>query len=139
MFDEHSLPDHLREVKSGVRRIVESQLEPLAAEIDRTGEIPGAVMEILRRYGLLGMQLPEEYGGGNLDVAAYLLSIEELARSHRVFAAIAGRTSGGPALAMVRYGTIEQKERWLRGIANGTIVHRIGADRARRRLRRRGN
>jgi acyl-CoA synthetase (NDP forming) len=55
--------EELREPTSGVRRIVEAYLEPLTAQIDHSGEVPAIVWDALRRYGLLGMRLSEEYGG----------------------------------------------------------------------------
>ncbi len=118
---EAFLPAHLLDVKRGVRRIVEAELEPIAREIDRIGEIPDIAWSTMRRHGLLGMRLPEEFGGASLDVASYLISLEELSRSHRVFALMAEYSSGGLALALLRYGTQQQHLRWLRKVGDGTI------------------
>jgi acyl-CoA dehydrogenase len=118
---ENTLSDHLRDLKRGVRRIVEAELEPLAREIDRIGDVPDEAWRTMRKHGLLGMRLPEEFGGANLDVASYLITLEELSRSHRMFALMAEYTSGGLALALLRYGTPAQHTRWLRDVGNGTI------------------
>ena len=113
-------PD-LAEVRSAMRRFATERLEPLAEEIDRTGEIPEAAITLLRDQGYLGMRLPAEYGGGELDLATYCLALEEFARSHRVFTLILDATSGLTPIAIARSGSVEQKRKYVRGLATGTL------------------
>ena len=84
----------LAEVRTQLRRFAMDKLEPLAAEIDHTGEIPQAAIDLLRSHGYLGMRLPAEYGGGGFDLPTYCLALEEFARSHRVFTLLLDATSG---------------------------------------------
>ena len=113
-------PD-LAEVRSAMRRFATERLEPLAEEIDRTGEIPEAAITLLRDQGYLGMRLPAEYGGGEFDLATYCLALEEFARSHRVFTLILDATSGLTPIAIARSGSAEQKRKYVRGLATGTL------------------
>src|SRR5580765_4732925 len=92
----------LAEVRVALRRFTEDKLEPLALEIDRTGEVPPAVLDLLRQQGYLGMRLPTEYGGGGFDLPTYCLALEEFARSHRMFTLLLDATSGLNPIAIDR-------------------------------------
>ncbi len=115
-----------KELRASVRRFVEKELEPWAAEIDRTGTVPDGVVKTLRDGGYLGMRLPEEYGGTNLPFAQYCLVLEEFSRSHRVFTIIADGTSGLTPAAILRHGTAEQRQRYLPGLADGSLRTAFG-------------
>ena len=86
-------PD-LAEVRAAMRRFTSEKLEPLAREIDSSGEIPEAAWTLLRERGYLGMRLPREFGGGGFDLATYCLALEEFSRSHRAFTLMLDTTSG---------------------------------------------
>jgi acyl-CoA dehydrogenase len=109
----------LAEVRAALRRFASDKLEPLAVEIDRTGELPQAAVELLRSHGYLGMRLPQQYGGGGFDLPTYCLALEEFSRSHRVFTLLLDATSGLNPIAIARFGTPEQKQKYLPGLASG--------------------
>ncbi len=104
------------------RRFVEAELEPLTAEIDRSGAVPERVVELLRDHGFLGLRLSDESGGLGLGLLPYLVVVEELSRSHRVFTLIAEGASGMAALAIERFGTPQQRQQFLPGIASGRLT-----------------
>jgi len=112
----------LAQVRPALRRFVTDKLEPLALEIDRTGAVPQAAVDLLREHGYLGMRLPAEFGGGGTDLMTYCLVLEELSRSHRMFTLILDGTSGLNPIAIARFGTAEQKQKYVAGLANGTLV-----------------
>jgi len=116
----------LAELRGEVRRFVEAKLDPLAEEIDRTGTVPEEAWRVLREQGWLGLLLPPEVGGGGVDLMTYCLIMEEVARSHRVFTLLLDATSGLTPLAILRHGTAAQKERWLKGLTNGTLRAAFG-------------
>jgi len=116
----------LAEVRVALRRFTEDKLEPLALEIDRTGEVPAAVLDLLRQQGYLGMRLPTEYGGGGFDLPTYCLALEEFARSHRMFTLLLDATSGLNPIAIARYGSEAQKKKYVAGLANGTLSASFG-------------
>ena len=111
----------LAEVRAAMRRFATERLEPLAEEIDRTGEIPEQAVQLLRDQGYLGMRLPAAYGGGDLDLATYCLALEEFSRSHRVFTLLLDATSGLTPIAIARSGTAEQQRKYVPGLASGTL------------------
>ena len=110
----------LAEVRSALRRFTTERLEPIAAEIDRTGEIPRAAWDALREQGYLGMRLPESFGGGGFGLGTYCLALEEFSRSHRAFTLLLDYTSGLTPIAIARAGTDAQKSRYLPQLADGT-------------------
>ena len=116
----------LAEVRVALRRFTQEKLEPLALEIDRTGEVPPAVLDLLRQQGYLGMRLPTEYGGGGFDLPTYCLALEEFARSHRMFTLLLDATSGLNPIAIARYGSEAQKKKYVAGLANGTLSASFG-------------
>jgi acyl-CoA dehydrogenase len=109
----------LAEVRAALRRFTREQLEPIALEIDRIGEVPEAAWALMRDAGYLGMTLPEEYGGGGFDMTTYCLALEEFSRSSRVFTMLLDYTSGLTPLGIARSGTDEQKRKYLPKLATG--------------------
>jgi acyl-CoA dehydrogenase len=116
----------LAEVRAALRRFTAEKLEPLALEIDRTGEVPQAAVDLLRQHGYLGMRLPAEYGGGGFDLSTYCLALEEFSRSHRMYTLLLDATSGLNPIAIANYGTPEQKQKYVAGLANGTLSASFG-------------
>ena len=111
----------LAEVRAALRRFTDDILEPIALEIDRTGEVPENTLAVMREHGYLGMRLPIDYGGGGIDLPTYCLALEEFSRSHRMFTLILDGTSGLNPIAIAKFGTAEQKTRYVAGLANGTL------------------
>jgi acyl-CoA dehydrogenase len=107
-------------MRAAIRRFTEQELEPIAQEIDRTGEVPERALPLLRAQGYLGMRMPSEFGGGEFDLPTYCLVLEELSRSHRIFTLMLDATSGLNPIAIAHFGTTAQKEKYLSGLCNGT-------------------
>jgi acyl-CoA dehydrogenase len=124
MFDELA-PEHA-ELRQAARRFAEEQLEPIALEIDRTGEVPPHTMDVLREHGYLGMRLPPEIGGAGLGIFEYCIVQEEFSRSHRMFTLLTGATSGLTPTAILRHGSQTQKDKYLNGLVNGRIKSAFG-------------
>ena len=103
------------------RRLFEDKFTERAAEIDRTAEFPWDNYETLKSAGLLGLNIPEEYGGGGADAVTHCLLVEEVAR-------VCAATSLVPAvnklatLPILFAGTEEQKRRFLPPIADGSAM-----------------
>ena len=115
------LSDDLRAMRDAVRRFVAKELDPWAKEIDRSGDIPDGLIEVMQRNGYCGMRLPSEYGGGGLSLFQYCIALEEFSRLHRAFTIAANYSSGMTPMAISRHGTPEQKEKYLRGFAAGKL------------------
>jgi acyl-CoA dehydrogenase len=115
------LSDELRAMRDAVRNFVRKELEPWAQEIDKSGEIPDGLIEVMQKNGYCGMRLPTEYGGGGLSLFQYCIALEEFSRLHRAFTIAANYSSGMTPMAITRHGTPEQKEKYLRGFAQGKL------------------
>jgi acyl-CoA dehydrogenase len=118
---EIELSDELRAMRDAVRNFVRKELEPWAQEIDKSGEIPDGLIEVMQKNGYCGMRLPTEYGGGGLSLFQYCIALEEFSRLHRAFTIAANYSSGMTPMAITRHGTPEQKEKYLRGFAQGKL------------------
>jgi len=116
----------LAEVRAVLRKFTTEKLEPLALEIDRTGEVPQRAMDLLREQGYLGMRLPAEFGGGGFDIMTYCLALEEFSRSHRMFTILLDATSGLNPIAIANFGTEAQKKKYVKGLAEGTLKASFG-------------
>ena len=75
-----TLDEQQQMVKEMVRSFAEDRIRPGAAERDRTGEFPHEIFAEMGELGLLGMMVPDAYGGADMDLLSYLIAVEELAR-----------------------------------------------------------
>ncbi len=116
------LTDEQRELRALARDFAEAELRPRTAEWDERRELDDEVFDKLAESGFLGMRVPEAYGGLDFDLATYLLVLEELAWGDAAVA-LSVAIHNGPVVALVgRYGTDEQRERWLPKLASGEAL-----------------
>lgn len=118
-------------IREQVRKFVEKEVVPNGEAWEEAGQVPREVLKTLGEMGLLGIRIPEEYGGSGLNVLASIAMTEELARSTFggfTVTVVVHTDMASPHL--VRYGTDEQKERWLPGIVSGDIMTAIGVTEA---------
>jgi len=111
-----------REVVDLARDFARDKIEPFAAEWDRTSHFPRDVIDELGKLGFLGMCTPEEYDGMGLDTLTYLMALEEISAADAALAVSIGIHNAIPTTMLVRHGTPEQKERWLKPMARGEIL-----------------
>jgi alkylation response protein AidB-like acyl-CoA dehydrogenase len=112
--------------RDGVREFAEGEIAPIAEELDRTGRFPTEEVRAAGRLGLLGIPIPEAYGGAGADTVSYALAIEELTRVDSSFAiTVAAHTSLG-TMPIYLYGTEEQRQEWLPRLAGGEALAAFG-------------
>ena len=113
------LTDELRSLQETVRRLAFDKIRPRAREIDTTGAYPQDIFDEFRRADLLGLCIPEEYGGSSAGILGLTLAIEEVTKYSNVVGLmlLLTRLPTGPVMIA---GTEEQKIRYLPGIANGS-------------------
>jgi short/branched chain acyl-CoA dehydrogenase len=112
--------------RDGVREFAEGEIAPIAEELDRTGRFPTEEVRAAGRLGLLGIPIPEAYGGAGGDTVSYALAIEELTRVDSSFAiTVAAHTSLG-TMPIYLYGTEEQRQEWLPRLAGGEALAAFG-------------
>ena len=113
-------------VRDTVREFAESQIAPVAAELDREHRFPYELIAELAELGLMGMTVPEEYGGAGADALSYAIAIEELTRiDSSVAITVAAHHSLG-TLPILYFGNDEQKREWLPQLASGQKLAAFG-------------
>jgi short/branched chain acyl-CoA dehydrogenase len=118
-------PEH-ELVRSTVREFAEQRVAPVAAELDREHRFPYELVAELAELGLMGMPIPEEYGGAGTDTLAYAIAVEELTRiDSSVAITMAAHTSLG-TMPILLYGSEEQKQQWLPDLASGRKLAAFG-------------
>jgi acyl-CoA dehydrogenase len=116
---DFELTPEQRELKRSVRRLAEREFRPKAARWDEEETFPWENVPVLRDAGLLGLALPEAYGGAGGTVLDLALAMEELARCCVATAFIVGQQNGFGAKAIALFGTDAQRGRHLPAIARG--------------------
>jgi alkylation response protein AidB-like acyl-CoA dehydrogenase len=112
------LTDDQRLLRDTVRDLAQERIAPRAAEIDRTGEFPWDVKELLAAQDVLALPYPEEYGGVGGDLLTVCLAIEEISRACATSGLLLAVHALG-ALPILLAGTDEQKQRFLPDLAAG--------------------
>ena len=118
-------PEH-ELIRQTVREFAEQKVAPVAEELDREHRFPYELVAEAAELGLMGMTIPEEYGGGGTDTLAYVLAVEELARvDSSVAITVAAHHSLG-TLPIWNFGSEEQKRQWLPELASGKKLAAFG-------------
>jgi butyryl-CoA dehydrogenase len=116
------LPEDVQSVREMVRDFAESEIRPIAAQIDETHEFPAENTKKMAELGLLGMFVPEEWGGAGMSYLAYVVAIEELSRVCASHGVIASVNNSLVCFPLMQYATPEQKKRWLTPLAKGELL-----------------
>jgi alkylation response protein AidB-like acyl-CoA dehydrogenase len=113
-------------VRETVRQFARDRVAPVAAELDREQRFPYELIEELASLGLMGMTIPEEYGGADADTLAYAIVVEELARIDSSIAITLAAHHSLGTLPIYNFGTEEQKRQWLPDLASGRRLSAFG-------------
>jgi butyryl-CoA dehydrogenase len=113
------LTDEQKLVRQSTREFAENELAPIAREIDASHRYPEETVEKMAELGMMGVTVPEEYGGSPIDSVSIAIMDEELARCCASTATIHGAVASLAVPPIVRFGTEEQKERYLPNFASG--------------------
>ena len=120
------LTDEQQLTRTSVREFAEAKVAPLAAEIDREHRPPLELIPELGEMGLLGMLIPSKYGGSEMDSVSYCIAIEELSRCCATTGVLVEAHSSLCSWPIVHFGTEEQKEKYLPGLASGETMGAFG-------------
>ncbi len=108
------------------REFAVNEIEPIAADTDATEQYPWDLVHKLQKYGLLGIQFPKELGGSGGDTICYTIAIEEASRFCGTTGCILSSHATLCAWPIFKYGTPEQKEKWLRPLISGQKMGAFG-------------
>jgi butyryl-CoA dehydrogenase len=117
------LTDEQAMIQAMAREFAHAHVKPIAAEIDRDARFPHETIKRMGELGLMGIAVPERWGGAGADCVAYVVALEEIAAacaSHAVVMSVNNSLYGDPVL---KFGTDAQRERFLKPVASG---HAIG-------------
>jgi alkylation response protein AidB-like acyl-CoA dehydrogenase len=118
--DEHEM------LRSMVQDFAKNEVEPIAQELDEKGEFPRDLVKQMGELGLLGIPVPEKYGGVGMDTIAYTAAVIELAKADASLAiTMAAHTSLG-TMPIVLSGSEEQKLKYVPDLASGKILGSFG-------------
>src|SRR5438093_6453287 len=116
---DFELTDEQRLIQDTVRAFVDDRVLPVAIQNDIDHKLDLELIEGMAELGILGIVIPGEYGGAGLDCVAEALSCEEIERGEAAFRTLISVHVGLNSLALLRYGTEEQKQRYLVPQARG--------------------
>src|SRR5512142_852543 len=116
------LTESQAQVRDMVRQFAQRELAPTAAERDRNPRFPREVFARMAELGLMGMTVPAEHGGSGTDTVSYVLAIMEIAAACGATSTAFQVHNSLVCLALLKHGTPEQKERWLRPVAEGRML-----------------
>ena len=109
-------------VRDMARQFAAERLAPFAAEWDRTSSFPAEALAEMGRLGLLGMVVPEEWDGAGSDYVSYALALEEIAGGDGAVSTIMSVHNSVGCMPILKFGTPDQKERFLRPMARGEML-----------------
>ena len=112
--------DEQKAITEMVRQFVDEQILPNAEHYDHEDAFPEPIVEQMKELGLFGVTIPEEYGGMGLDLTTYVMIVEELSRGWISISGVLNTHFMGSYLLM-KYGTDEQKDKYLPRMATGEI------------------
>jgi alkylation response protein AidB-like acyl-CoA dehydrogenase len=116
---DFELPESHRLLRSTVREFAEREVRPRAKDWDKEERFPHEILPRLAELGLLGIKIPEEYGGAGLDMLAYAVCVEEIARVDGSLALTVASHNGLGTGHVLAVGTEEQKQRYLSRASRG--------------------
>lgn len=106
-------------IRQMVREFAETEVKPIAAEIDKNHRFPEETLQKLKDLNLMGVIIPEEYGGSGADAISYMIVIEELSRACASTGIILATHTSLVCYPILKYGTEEQKQKYLVPLASG--------------------
>jgi short-chain 2-methylacyl-CoA dehydrogenase len=120
------LTDEQQLIRDTVREFALTRVAPVADELDREARFPYELIAEMAELGLMGIPIPEEYGGAGSDTVSYAIAVEELTRiDSSVAITVAAHTSLG-TMPIYLYGSEEQKQEWLPRLASGEALAAFG-------------
>ncbi len=119
----HLTDEHLA-LQKAVRDFAQKEIVPIAAEFDESGDFPLKTIRQMGEMGLMGIEVPEEYGGAGMDALAYVLTMIEVAKADASHSTIVSVNNSLYCHGILKFGTEAQKHQWVTPVATG---EKIGA------------
>ncbi len=109
-------------IQAAARDFARNEIAPVAAEFDASGEFPLDNIRKMGELGLMGIEVPEGYGGSGLDTVGYVLAMIEISAADAAHGTIVSVNNSLFCNGIMKYGTEEQKQKYVRAIASGEEI-----------------
>ncbi|WP_340648953.1 acyl-CoA dehydrogenase family protein [Pseudoxanthomonas winnipegensis] len=109
-------------IQDVARRIAQEKIAPSAEHFDKTGEFPLENIQLLGENGLMGIEVPDEYGGAGMDPISYVLAMIEVAAGDGAHSTIMSVNNSLYCTGLLKFGSEEQKQTYVRAIADGSQI-----------------
>jgi len=109
-----------------VRKFAQTELAPLAAEVDKSGEFPWKSLKKMAQLGLLGVIVPEKYGGSEFDFISLAIAIEEISRACASTGVIVAVNNSLTTYPILQFGNEDQKNKYLPPLCSGEKIGAFG-------------
>ncbi len=117
-----SLTEEHEMIRQAARDFAQKEIAPRAAEYDESGEFPLDTIRKMGALGLMGIEVPEEYGGAGMDTLAYVLALEEVCKADASHGTIMSVNNSLFCHGLLKFGTEVQKDKYLRAVASGEAI-----------------
>ncbi|MCH7587214.1 MAG: acyl-CoA dehydrogenase family protein [Chloroflexi bacterium] len=114
-------PEH-KIIRQAAREFAINEIAPIAAKFDETGDFPIDTIRKMGKMGLMGIEVPEKYGGAGLDTFSYILALEEISKIDAAHGTIMSVNNSLYCHSILHFGTEEQKNKFLRPVASGEMI-----------------
>lgn len=109
-------------IRDSVRNFAETELAPIAAEIDRAATFPREIIKKMRPLNYFGLQVPKEFGGAALDTVSAAIVVEEISRVCAAIGLCVTVHNGVAVYPLLQFATPEQKKQYLPKLASGEFI-----------------
>ena len=116
LSDEHEM------LMAAVREFAQREIAPVAAQYDESGEFPLDTVRKMGEMGLMGIEMPEEYGGAGMDTLAHVLTMIEIAKADASHSTIMSVNNSLYCNGILWFGTEAQKREWISPVASGAEI-----------------
>jgi alkylation response protein AidB-like acyl-CoA dehydrogenase len=116
LTDEHKM------IRDAARDFAQKEISPIAAEFDESGEFPHATVKKMGELGFMGIEVPEQFGGAEMDTLAYVLALEEICKVDASHGVIMSVNNSLYCHGILKFGAEEQKKNFITPIASGKAI-----------------
>jgi alkylation response protein AidB-like acyl-CoA dehydrogenase len=119
---QFELTEEQRMIQDMCRRFAEQEIKPVAARMDETKEHPGALCAKMGELGLMGVAIPEAYGGAGMDYISYVLAVAEISKACASTGVIMSVNNSLYCFPINTFGSHEQKKKYMAPVAGGKAI-----------------
>ena len=116
-----ALTEDQQMIQDAAREFAQNEIAPVAAEYDQKGEFPVDTIRAAGELGFMGVEVPDAYGGAELDPVSYALVMTEISAADAAHGTIVSVNNSLDGVPLLSFGTEEQKQRFLKPVASGQV------------------